>query len=195
VIDDLDNLLHDLLVNSLPPMTPALTVSFETPDNQFPPSSVHLPTVNLFLYDIRENRDLRSNEWLIDRQGDGAVKKRSPVRVDCSYLITAWVATGGSVQTEHNLLGEVLRVLLRHPTLPSALLPTNLKDQIVDLPTTAIHAGYLQSVAEFWQALGGRPRAALNYTVTLGVDAQPAQPTEPPALGGRFNLRSSTGGA
>ena len=27
-----------------------------------------------------------------------------------------------------------------------------------------------QSLGEFWQALGGKPKAALNYTVTLSVD-------------------------
>jgi hypothetical protein len=33
-------------------------------------------------------------------------------------------------------------------------------------------------MAEFWQALGGKPKAALNYTVTI-----PVVPTEPAATG------------
>jgi hypothetical protein len=28
----------------------------------------------------------------------------------------------------------------------------------------------LQSLGEFWQALGGKPKAALNYQVTLSVE-------------------------
>jgi len=34
----------------------------------------------------------------------------------------------------------------------------------------------LQSLGEFWQALGGKPKAALNYQVTLSVDV--AKPEE-----------------
>ncbi|MDJ0747492.1 MAG: Pvc16 family protein [Xenococcaceae cyanobacterium MO_167.B27] len=34
----------------------------------------------------------------------------------------------------------------------------------------------LQSLGEFWQALGGKPKAALHYTVTIGVE--PFSPQE-----------------
>jgi hypothetical protein len=179
MINDLDRSLEELLVRELPSelvstdATTRVTISFATPDDQFPPTSVTLPAIDLFLYDVRENRDLRTNEWIVDRQSDGTTtRKRPPVRVACSYLVTAW-ASGSSTNPaldEHQLLGEVMMVLLRHSTLPQEVLQGQLKNQRPPLPAVTLQPGRLQSLGEFWQALGGKPKAALNYTVTIGAD-------------------------
>jgi hypothetical protein len=60
--------------------------------------------------------------------------------------------------------------LLRHPTIPEPVLQGSLAGQAPPLPAITLQPGRLQSMGEFWQALGGRPKAALNYTVTIGVD-------------------------
>ncbi len=174
MIDDLDKTLEELLRQELPQnLVEQVTISFATPDDQFPPTSVTLPAVDLFLYDVRENRELRSNEWLVERNAGMATKQRAPVRVDCSYLITAWA---GDADSEHRLLGKVMRALLRHPTLPAGVLSEGLRGQEVPLPTSSLQPGRLQSMGEFWQAMEGKPRAALNYTVTIGVE--PHEPVE-----------------
>jgi hypothetical protein len=154
-------------------------ISFAAPDSEFPPSSVSLPAVDLFLYDIRENLDLRNTNWMVEQREDGtAWRVRGMVRVDCSYLITAWSSEGSNSRAldEHRLLSEVMRVLLRHPTLPEVLLQGSLKGQEPPLPSSTLQPGRLQSVSEFWQALGGKPKAALNYTVTIGI--APGRPLE-----------------
>src|SRR5262245_26107611 len=113
MIDDLDKTLETLLKRELlPALVSQVAISFATPDHDFPPSSVALPAVDLFLYDVRENHELRSNEWLIDRRGDGVTRQQPPVRVDCSYLITAWPSPGqpSPIQDEHRLLGAVMLV-------------------------------------------------------------------------------------
>jgi hypothetical protein len=155
-----------------------VNITFVTPDGQFPSSSVTLPAIDLFLYDVRENRDLRSNEWLVERGNNGpSTRQHAPVRVDCSYLITAWASDNSNpAQDEHHLLGEVMKVLLRYPTLPAAVLQGALAGQLYPPPTALLQPGKLQSVGEFWQALGGRPHAVLNYTVTIGVP--PGEPLE-----------------
>jgi len=72
MIDDLDKSLEQLLRSELPPSLVAqVAITFATPGDQFPPASVALPAVDLFLYDVRENRDLRSNEWQLERRSDG----------------------------------------------------------------------------------------------------------------------------
>ena len=63
-----------------------------------------------------------------------------------------------------------MRILLRFPTLPREVLKGSLANQELPLPVSALQPGRLQSLGEFWQALGGKPKAALNYTVTLSVD-------------------------
>jgi hypothetical protein len=189
MIDGLDKTLEELLKHELPPelvwedSTTKVTISFATPDDQFPPAAVTLPALDLFLYDVRENRELRDNDWIMERQSDGTTtKKRPPIRVECSYLITAWPGDGAPnpAQQEHYLLGEVMKVLLRHPTIPDEVLQGSLKGQDPPLPAVTLQPGRLQSLGEFWQALGGKPKAALNYTVTIGVD--PLKPVEAKAV-------------
>lgn len=196
MIHDLDETLRELLTRTLPPgLVEQVTISFATPDNQFPPTSVTLPAIDLFLYDMRENRDLRSNEWRMERSSDGTATKRPPpVRVDCSYLVTAWPSESAPdpAEDEHRLLGEVMKVLLRHPTIPAEVLQGDLQGQEPPLPTISLHPGRLQSVGEFWQALGGKPKAALNYTVTIGVEVHKAVEIGPPVIDKRLKFKQGT---
>jgi hypothetical protein len=174
VIHELDLVIASIIEAGLPAMDPKPLITFAPPDSQFPPQGVTLPAIDLFLYDVRENRELRTTEPLRERiQEDGVdrwVKTRPPVRVDCSYLVTAWPRSTAPNPTEdeHRLLGEVLRVLLAHRRLP---VPTGSTWE-QDLPIRALPAqeGRLQSVGEFWQALGGKAKGALDYKVTISVD-------------------------
>lgn len=170
MIDDLDKTLEHLLRRELPPDLAKVSITFATPDNEFP-GSADLPAIDMFLYDLRENRDLRSNEWTLDRRSDGTgTRTRAPVRVECSYLVTAWPKDiMKPAEDEHRLLSATMRVLLRFPTLPADVLQGALRHQVPSLPTSSLQPGRLQSLAEFWQAIT-KPKAALNYTVTLAID-------------------------
>jgi hypothetical protein len=164
VIQDLDETIAALLRRDLPAtLGEQVQISFATPDDQFPSQSITLPAIDLFLYDVRENLELRSNE---------VSRTRPSVRVDLSYLITAWPSESvpDPAEDEHRLLGEVMRVLLRYRTLPEEVLQGELRGQRPVLPISTLQPGRLQSMGEFWQAVGGKPKAALNYQVTLSVD-------------------------
>jgi hypothetical protein len=176
VLHELDQSLAALLKSELPGRD-QVTISFAAPDDAF---SVPLPAVDLFLYDIRENLELRGNDDFFEPRDDLQVARiRPPVRVDASYLITAWPGTGGgqsdSSEDEHKLLSAVMWTLLRHPKLPRNYLKGSLAGQHLPLPVSTLQPGRLQSLGEFWQALGGKPKAALNYTVTLPVDVADAE--------------------
>ncbi len=175
MINDLDATLRVLLKKGLPPaLADQVQISFATPDDQFPPQSVMLPAIDLFLYDIRENLELRSNEVFLDYHSDGsATRTPAPVRIDFSYLITAWPSESVQVpsEDEHHLLGEVMRVLVRYKQIPETMLQGELMDQNPSLPVISFQPGRLQSLGEFWQALGGKPKVALNLQVTLSVTA------------------------
>ncbi len=173
MINDLDNTIEELLRREFAPtLLDQVAISFAAPDADFPPASVTLPAIDLFLYDIRENLDLRSTEWVTERDTSGTGRRRrSPLRLDCSYLITAWSSESSSTRAldEHRILSEVIKVLIRYPVVPEAFLQGSLVGQDPPLPSSTLQPGRLQSVAEFWQALGGKPKAALNYTVTLSI--------------------------
>jgi hypothetical protein len=149
---------------------PPDTISFSAPDRDLIKVK---PAINFFLYDVRENMELRSNEWSLERQSNGtATRKRPAVRVECSYLITAWPSDASDWKTEHRLLGAVMKILLRYPRIPEDVLQGSLQGQEPPLRTTTLRPTQLNSLGEFWQAMGGKPKAALNYTVTIAVPIQ-----------------------
>src|SRR5689334_22945321 len=154
MIDDLDLTLKELLFRELPThIRERASITFAPPNSEFPPAAVPMPAIDVFLYDVRENRDLRNVDWTMERGDDGVVRRQHPpVRVDCSYLVTAWPsdASQDPWYDEHNMLGEVMKVLLRHPVIPDVLLQGSLRDQDPPLPAVTIQPSELQGWGDFW---------------------------------------------
>lgn len=148
-------------------------VSFAAPDDVFGAGAKGL---NLFLYDVRENTELRASDWETAEVEGRPVKRRAPRRIDCSYLITAWAL---EAEDQHSLLGEAIIALLRERPIPAALIPEGAQFRREPLPTTILHPGNLQSIGEFWQAMGNKPRAAINLTVTIAVEVFDPLPVAP----------------
>ena len=180
MFQDLDASLAALLEAEFP--VEGVAVSFAVPDSEFPPPDVRLPALSFFLYDVRQNLALRDSAW--DQQaepGGGTSRKRAPARVDCSYLITAWPSESAPdpAADEHRLLGEVLKVLLRNRQVRPRHLRGELSGAEPPIPTKIIAENQLQSIGEFWQAMGGRPKATLHYGLTLSVDVFESEPVGP----------------
>ena len=77
MIDDLDRTVEELLRRELAPaLVEQVAISFAAPDAEFPPSTVTLPAVDLFLYDIRENLELRRTGWIVEHNDNGTAAKR-----------------------------------------------------------------------------------------------------------------------
>jgi len=173
VFDDINRTIEALLKADLPSdIAGQVSISFATPDESFPPTGLSLPAINIFLFEIHENTQLREFEASTDRRPDGSmVRVAPPARVDCHYLITAVAeATLGSEQDELRLLGAVLRVLLRYRVLPAAVLRGVLAGTTPPVRAAAVRHGMHPSGVEFWQSLKGKPRATLHYTLTVPVD-------------------------
>ncbi|MBM0744178.1 DUF4255 domain-containing protein [Phormidium sp. CLA17] len=173
MLHDLDLTLEEFLKAELPNRfgdsvsTTPIAVTFVTPHPEF---IVTPPALNLFLYDIRENQELRSSSWSMTRQNDGTATREPPlVRIDCSYLITMWTSDLKDFATEHQILGEVMQVLMSYSTLPPTVLQGRLADSDLPLRASVLGQVKLQGLGEFWQAMGGKPKATLNYTVTISM--------------------------
>jgi hypothetical protein len=176
LFQDLDATIAELLKRELPAdLVSQITIAFATPDATFPPNYITLPAINLFLVGIQENLELRRMGHNTEHvKSDGrVVAKRAPRRIDCLYMVTAWATSTVSrpEQDEHRMLGEAVRVLLRHVELPAEVLQGDLKNQPYPV-RTKIMATPERGRAEYWQALGGRPRTIFDYTVTLSVDIE-----------------------
>jgi Pvc16 N-terminal domain len=185
MISDLSQTLLKLLSQlNLPTELADSQIVFDRPTGQFTPQH---PTIDLFLYDIRENVELRDNEPLIerDRPRGQAIIRCPPIRMDCTYLITAWTMTGEDIALqEHRLLSQIFQVFSRYPEIPEPFLQGQLKQQPFPIPLN-IHCGdRLKNVSEFWTSLGIPPRVFWAVTATIAIQPlpDPNQPLMPERL-------------
>ncbi len=172
MIKDLDATIQAVLkAGAAPGSTLAsATISFDLPDSAW---RQHLQglTVNCYLYDVAQNLDMRTEQPLVVRTGNTAARVSPPARIDCAYCITAWsIANTNAALDEHDLLSQVLLVLLRNPTIPASLLQGALVGQIPPYPTVvALAGGVVKSHPQFWTALNQELKPSLNYVVTLAL--------------------------
>jgi hypothetical protein len=186
MIRDLDETIRKLLTSHAVEGSElaGAEISFDLPDADWR-NGLETLTVNCYLYDIRENRERRTNEQPIQRSADGAraVRRQAPVRVDCAYCVTAWsIAEEEPVLEEHRVLSQVLTILLSHPTLPTDVLVGHLVDQIPPYPTVIAAPDGIKNQPEFWGALDQQLKPALNYVVTLAYVLDEAPAPLPPAV-------------
>jgi len=170
-IDDLSETLKAVLLDpgfaGMFPELAAADIIFDRPSDTLAPPKT---TVDMFLYDIRENLDLRLNEVTTTRVGNQTVTHPAPLRLACSYLATAWPVGGADLALqEQRLLSEVLVVLSHYPTIPANFLQGTLVGQLPLLPMVALHPDALKNLAEFWSSLGSKLKPSLTVTVTISV--------------------------
>jgi hypothetical protein len=175
MIDDLSLTLKAVLQDpSLAAPFPELAaadVVFDRPLDPFTPPKT---TIDMFLYDLRENVELRSNEQEVDFVNGQAVTHPAALRLNCSYLVTAWPVGGVDLALqEQRLLAQVLRVLSRYPTIPDNFLQGAMIGQDPPLPMVTLHPDALKNLAEFWSSLGSKLKASLTLTVTISVPVYP----------------------
>lgn len=186
MIRDLDATVEALLTTAAPlgSELAGADISFDIPDATWRDSLSSL-TVNCYLYDIHENRELRTNEALVQRDADNNVVavRKAPRRINCAYCITAWsAATTDAVLEEHRILSQVLHVLLTNPTIPDAILQGGLVDQIPPYPTVIASSDGMKNNPDFWGALDQQLKPSLNYIVTLAMMVDDAPAAAPDAV-------------
>jgi hypothetical protein len=169
MLADLDESLRRLLTGELEQHGfESVAVVFDAPARDWA-VTLSGPTVNLFLYDLREATDLREAEWREHRQNGTARMTRPPLRLECSYAVTAWTR---AIEDEHRLLSQVLAVLFAHERLPTHCLAGDLAEP-ASQPyrlKTRIGAAREDGKADFWNAIGGSYKASIDYLVTLSCE-------------------------
>jgi len=189
MISDLDETIKQLLIKEgkLDPVE--IDIVFEMPDREWS-GKVTKPTVNIYLYDIHENLDLRNNEWTVVHNNGVATKTKAPIRVDLSYLVTVWT---NDTADQHRLLGHILATLFRYREIPYELLHGSLVNTDYPIRTrTAQPDGVLRNSADFWSALDNQLKPSINYVVTIPVDLDVAL-TAPEVKAKVFTFKDGTG--
>lgn len=167
MIEALDETIKQLLVEKTPLNLAEVDISFDVPNREWS-GAISKPTINIYLYDIRENLHYTppQGEWQIERGPNGRIVKNKPgTRYDLSYLITAWTT---NTEDEHRLLWYVLATLARYTYLPRDVLQKPLEEQPYPMQTTVAHPdGILKNVADVWTALDNQLKPVLPYVVTI----------------------------
>ena len=167
MLTDLDETLKALLTNGIPIDNRDVDISFDQPKREWS-SKLSRPTINLYLYDVRENTELRQTHWVVERKDNGqATKRRPPRRIDLAYLVTAWTNTA---EDEHRLLWRALWALLRHPELPKDMLHGGLEDADVPIRTSVAQPDEMPNAADLWGVLDNELRPSLHLVATLPLD-------------------------
>ena len=172
MISDLDETLKQLLIQKVPLDPTEVEIAFDLPDREWT-ASLTKPALNLYLYDIRENREFREADWVVQRNGNNTgSRRRRPVRIDLAYMITAWTK---AVEDQHRLLWHTLAALLRNPVLPEGLLQGELRTAVerleLDVHVDAAQPdGIMKNPADYWSALDNELRPGINCVITVPLD-------------------------
>ncbi|MFI5524489.1 DUF4255 domain-containing protein [Streptomyces platensis] len=162
-------------------------VAFEAPTRDWA-ARRNAPTLNAYLYDIREDVARRERGTIAERDAGGVVvRRRQPPRwFRLSYLVTAWTTRP---EDEHRLLSAALGCLLSHEILPAAALPDALRGLRVSIPlTVAVPPPESRSIADIWSALGGELKPSLDVVVTVPFPVSPSYEVAPPVTEGAVTV-------
>jgi len=197
----LDQLLFRLFRSRIVGLSADPQVRFQPPDDDW---RAAVPTIadasghpavslNVYLFDLRENRKLRHNERERTDIGFDSYITQPPRRVDCHYLISAWSPVTPSPMVEpafdeHALLADAARVLgesdpldpvtlcaATRPGLPAVPVPAELVGET--LPVTLLPVEGFLKLGEFWGTMGqhNRWKPCLYAVVTVALKDVPVR--------------------
>ncbi|HET6550369.1 MAG TPA: Pvc16 family protein [Solirubrobacter sp.] len=168
MLADLDETLRNLLREDLERHGfEGVDIAFDAPARDWS-GQLSKPTVNLFLYDLREAETLRTSEWSRVKQDGRTFESRPPMVIECSYAVTAWTQ---AVEDEHRLLSQVLAILFAYPQLPQERLNGRLANGSQPFPIKGRIGQGKGEKSDFWSAVGGQYKVSLDYVVRLSVES------------------------
>ncbi|WP_090051620.1 DUF4255 domain-containing protein [Lentzea fradiae] len=147
-----------------------LEVAFDAPTKDWA-ARRNAPTVNIYLYDIREDMKRRQRGLLneYDARGQVAARHLPPRHMKLSYLVTAWTQRP---EDEHRLLSDLLIGFLGYDAVPPGLLTGSLDELALPVPmTVALPPPEDRAFADVWSALGGELKPSLDVVVSAPVSS------------------------
>lgn len=140
------------------------------------------PKVNIYLFEIKENLELRENEWQTIHSVNGSVQKKKPdVRIDLFYIMTFYGQTPespdaviGAVEEEQRYLSEVLSIVYNHDYIPQEFFIDNEGNPILnvpDIPISVTRPKFLEGEGgvQLWSAIDQYVKPAIYLKVTAPI--------------------------
>jgi hypothetical protein len=165
-IADLDEALRTLLKRELDKHGfEGVEIAFDAPSKEWS-GKLTGPTVDLFLYDMREALD-RAAATPSERRSNGtAIVSDPPLQLELTYSVTAWTK---AVEDEHRLLSQVLAILYSYSDVPSDVIAENATTTLARAETSVGRPR--EEKADFWTSVGGQYKASIDYVVQILVES------------------------
>jgi hypothetical protein len=165
-IADLDEALRVLLRRELLRHGfEGVEIAFDTPSKDWS-GKLTGPTVDLFLYDLREAVD-RADGTPVERRGNGsAVISDPPLHLELTYAVTAWTK---AVEDEHRLLSQALAILFSYRQVPPEVIAASATRTLLRAETSVGRPR--EEKADFWTSVGGQYKASIDYVVHIVIES------------------------
>jgi hypothetical protein len=165
-IADLDEALRTLLKRELERHGfEGVEIAFDAPAKEWS-GKLTGPTVDLFLYDLREAVD-RSVATPTERRGNGqATVTDPPLHLELTYAVTAWTK---AVEDEHRLLSQVLAVLFSFSEIPADVLAQTHSTTLSRAETSVGRPR--EEKADFWSSVGGQYKASIDLVAQIVIES------------------------
>lgn len=163
MIYEVDTALRSLILREAADGTD-VEVVFDAPTKDWS-SRRNVPTIDVYLYDIREDLRRRERGLINEYEGNRVAARHLPPRhFKLSYLVTAWTQRP---EDEHRLLSALLACFLRHEAIPIDLVTGSLADLGLPVPmSVALPPPEDRSFADVWSALGGELKPSLDIVIS-----------------------------
>jgi hypothetical protein len=178
VIYEVDQALRGLVRREALPGSD-VEIVFDAPTKDWA-SRRNTPTVDIYLYDIREDMRRRERGVINDYDSAGRIVDRHlpPRYFKLSYLVTAWTQRP---EDEHRLLSVILACFLRHDAMPADLLEGPLAELALPIGiTVGLPPPEDRGFADVWSALGGELKPSLDVVIATPIDSGQRRPVGPP---------------
>jgi len=165
-IADLDEALRTLVKRELDKHGfEGVEIAFDAPSKEWS-GKLTGPTVDLFLYDMREALD-RASATPSERRSNGvATISDPPLQLELTYAVTAWTK---AVEDEHRLLSQVLAVLFSFSEIPADVIAENASTTLARAETSVGRPR--EEKADFWTSVGGQYKASIDYVVQIVIES------------------------
>jgi hypothetical protein len=165
-IADLDEALRTLLKRELGRHGfDGVEIAFDAPSKEWS-AKLSGPTVDLFLYDLREAVE-RADATPSEHRGNGtAFVSDPPLNLELTYAVTAWTK---AVEDEHRLLSQVLAILFSYSRLPHDVIGQNAVNSLTRVDTSVGRPR--EEKADFWTSVGGQYKASIDYVVQIVIES------------------------
>lgn len=152
--------LQAYLIDGIPDESSVPKIRFDVPDPNNPPDQ---PSVSVFLYQIQEDLEMRTGEARQYMPSTGRLLPGS-VNIRCSYLITYWAAGTSTSEADQGPRSQAITTM---NDVLNALANNRELRGMRNSHTRIMPPEHLNSLGQFWQALGNKPRLCLGYDVTV----------------------------